>query len=186
MGGAITLNYAVHGTYKDSLAGYLAFAPMIQVHPNTMPSLPLRMAMPVAAWLLPGLRFKPHLAPEELTHSERWQKRFADDSDARVVTSASQINDAFKRGRQLLDPKYVAKIARKPISLFHSTADTVNDFDSTLKFFELLPESVPLKEFYEYSDFRHSLPHETPDRLYRIFNDVVNFLEKAIALSQKS
>lgn len=184
MGGSITLNYAIHGTYRNKLAGYIAFAPMVQVHPSTMPIAPLRLAMPYVAAAIPNLRMKAVIKVKSLTHDERWQKRFMSDKDTRVISSASLMNDAFQRGKKLKDSRYVANFALKPTAVFHSTMDRVNDFNATLEFFEVLPDTLPLKKFYRYTDCQHSLPHETPDRLYHIFNDVVSFLEDAIAISK--
>lgn len=186
MGGSITLNYAVHGKYREQLAGYLGFAPMVQVHSSTMPSAPMRIIIPIVARILPNMRKYAPIDVKTLTSDEKWQKRLVSDQEKRLVSSASQMNDAFKRGKALRNPAYVAKFANKPTAVFHATIDRVNDFDCTQEFFNLLPNTIPLKKFYKYADCEHSLPQETPDRLYHIYKDVISFLESAIEIETKN
>lgn len=95
------------------------------------------------------------------------------------------MNDALVRGKKLLDPAYVSKfVPNKPVGIFHSTADYVNDFKGSMEFFELLPGKDRKKKIYRYVDLCHSLPHETPERQYKVFKDVMEFLNDDILGSQ--
>lgn len=186
MGAAIVLNYAVHGTYRNKLAGYIALAPLVLVHPSTLPNFFLKKIMPIAAALVPNLRNKPTINVTHITHDERWQKRLKSDSNERVICTAAQMHCAFERGKKLMDPNYVKNIAPKPIVVFHSTEDQVNDFNASVRFFEILPETVPLKKFFRYTDFAHCLPQETLDRQYKVLRDVLSFLAQAEAINGKT
>lgn len=181
MGGSITLNYAIKGKHRDLITGYWAIAPMIVLHPKSQPNVFQRLMLRVGSAVAPNFRDRAPLAIDYITHDERWKKRFSSDEATRVVCSAGQMSDAIKRGTRLTDPDYVAKfVAGKPVAIFHSTTDYINDFAGSVTFFDLLPKSVPYKKLYRYTDMAHSLPHETPDRSAQVFHDILEYVDGVV------
>lgn len=176
MGGGITLNYAIHGKHRDQFAAFMVIAPLIVLNPKSRPNFLLRRLLSVSSAIMPQYRQRAPLALDYITHDETWKKRFASDEATRVVCSAGQMSDMLKRGEKLLDAEYVAGFTARPVAIFHSTTDYINDFQGSVDFFGLLPATVPKKKLYRYTDMGHSLPHETPDRQYKVYSDIVEFL----------
>lgn len=112
MGGGITLDYATVGTFRYEYTGYLAYGSMIFSSPESQVS-PLieRVALPLLAKFAPKSQQAPgeNMADIPVTHDETWKERFAVDSKERMIGTAAQLNDIFKRGRKLQDPKFVSK-----------------------------------------------------------------------------
>lgn len=95
------------------------------------------------------------------------------------------MNDALVRGKKLCDPEFVSKfVPNKPVAIFHSTSDYINDFKGSMEFFELLSGKDRKKKLHRYVDMGHSLPHETPELQYKFFKDVIEFINDAILSSE--
>lgn len=201
MGGGIVLNYGVVGTYRELFAGYLAFAPLVDVAPETAPAPLVRYALlPLLAWVAPNLRRLPGAAGSvRLTHDDSWRRVFEEDHAERAVCSAAQMHDMLARGLRLLRAPFVARfVPRTPVAVFHSVADEINDYKATHTFFELLTaddgvlrvvhkdgrdvEAVGSdgRVFYSYEDFDHCMAHETLDRQYMLVEDVGEFLDSVL------
>lgn len=181
MGGGIALNYAIVGTYRERFAGYLAFAPLITLHPKSRPGVPLRALLAFAATVYPTYRQAAGLHIEYVTHDPRWQAFFERDARERAVFSARQMYDMFARGALLMDAAHVERFVPRPVAVFHSNTDYINDVEGSREFLRLLPESVPRSKLYEYTDMAHSITHETPDRIFRVFTDLCEFIDTVLA-----
>lgn len=180
MGGGITLNYGIKGTYREKFDGYLAYAPLVEVAPETKPSRMLMYGLSWLAYLMPNYKQSPGLSPAFLTHNPDWHHRLTQERERKVLCSASQMHDMLTRGQKLLDKEYVAGFCEKPVAVFHSEIDAINDYHASKEFVELYKETHPqdkgLSRLYTYDDMYHCLVHETLDRQQQLLNDTLEWL----------
>ncbi|VVT50199.1 uncharacterized protein SAPINGB_P002650 [Magnusiomyces paraingens] len=182
MGGGIILNYGIRGKYRERVAGYAAFAPLVTVHPTSRPGVLTRAVLAAAAAAWPTLRRRAGLKPEHMTHDAHYLELFREAAastaaDAPGVFSVRMMHDMLVRGERLEDAEYVGGFVARPVGVFHSETDKVNDYAGARTFFELLPDRVPVKKFYTYEDSGHALMRETLDRVAQVVSDLVEFVE---------
>lgn len=177
MGGAIVLNYAIKGKYKNSIKKIFAIGPLIKLHPKTEPNIFIRIGAPIINRLFPNMKFDSQLKYNYITSNPKWIEYIAK-HDTKLIGTARQFNDMFARGHILTKEDYVAKFDPK-ISLLvcHGTDDNVNWIKGTSTFINLLGEKIN-KKFLPIQNGRHSLLIENDVIFNEVFNDVVDFLNE--------
>lgn len=179
MGGGISLNYAIHGKYKDNFKGLFVSGPLVTLHAKTTPNIILRTLQPVINRLLPTFKIDSNLRYDFITSNEGW-KKFIMDHDKRLVGTVRQFNDMFERGLRLLQKDHVAKFSPDiKLLVLHGDKDYINDPNGSKKFFALLPDTVD-KKFVEVKDGLHSLFIERKELYDDVFDNVLTFLNSTV------
>lgn len=177
MGGGISLNYAIHGKYRDNFKGVFTSGPLVTLHPKTMPNILLRTFQPVINRLLPEFKIDSKLRYDFITSHEGW-KNFIMDHDKKLIGTVRQFNDMFLRGERLLEKEHAAKFSPDiKLLLLHGNSDFINNFEGSKGFIALLPDTVD-KEFVEVDGARHSLFIERKELYDDVFDHVLKFLER--------
>lgn len=175
MGGAIALNYAIYGKYKDDIRGIFVSGPLVKLHPKTQPNVLVRKLQPLINLLVPGLKIDSKIKYDYITSNEGW-KNYIQKHDTKLIGTVRQFNDMFVRGDLLQDKLHVAKFKQDvPVLVLHGTNDNINDIEGSKKFIQLLPQQVD-KEIVPVTDGRHSLFIENEQVFKVVFDKVVSFL----------
>lgn len=176
MGGAIALNYAIYGKYKDDIRGILVTGPLITLHPKTQPNIIVRALQPVINAAAPNLKIDSKINYDYITSHEGW-KKYIQLHDTQLIGTVRQFNDMFVRGEKLLDKAHVAKFSESiPVQIFHGTIDYINNIEGSKKFIEILPKNVD-KRFVSVEGGRHSLFLERAEIFDPFYRQVLEFLD---------
>lgn len=167
------MNYGIKGTYRERIDGYMSYAPLITLHPDTKPSAIVEGALPFLAKIIPTLRVPVALRTEYIT-TDQTQIDLIKSRPQKPMCTAPQMASMIERGKKLVDKAYVAKFVDRPLAVFHGTSDYINHIKGTMDFFELAP--VKDKKFYRYPEFYHDIFHETPERVVVVMKDVKDWL----------
>lgn len=182
MGGAIVLNYACHGKYKNEIDAYTCTGPLIQLHPHSKPSAITQLLSPLLARFLPNVRFDTGLDLEGITSDIDYRNYLANDKplSTPIIGSFRQIYDFLKRGDALYNNKngYVTRnfAKDKPVLVMHGQNDTINDPDASKKFIQTCPASD--KQLKLYPGARHSILSLESDKYFQpVFADYLEWLD---------
>ncbi|ANB14309.1 Yju3p [Sugiyamaella lignohabitans] len=176
MGGAITLNYAIKGKQRERIDAYIANSPLVEVHPKSQGNPVLVAIAPFIAKIYPSYKSKVHLNFNYLTDDKARVDEYRKDPLRLGYTTAEQATGFLNRGKRLLNSVFVEKFVDKPVLVSHGTADYVNNYESTAKFFSLL--KVSDKEFKTYEGWPHELTNVTQPKREQHRDDVLAWLDK--------
>lgn len=184
MGGAIVLNYAVHGKSRDKIDAYSCTGPLILLHPHSRPNRVTTLLAPLLAKCLPNHRIDTELDLEGITCDKRYRDFLVNDQplSTPIVGSLRQIYDFLKRGESLyynrensISDNFVKD---KPVLVMHGQDDTINDPDASKHFVEKVCPATD-KTLKLYPGARHSiLSLETDATFSNVFNDYVEWLNR--------
>ncbi|KAL3234857.1 Monoglyceride lipase [Nakaseomyces bracarensis] len=182
MGGAIILNYACHGKYREKIAGYIASGPLIILHPHSKPNKLTEWISPMLAKCLGKHRIDTGLDLDGITADPRYREFLQNDKPMSIPMYGSfeQIYDFLERGKRLyndtnglVSKKYPKD---KPVLVQHGQGDTINDPKGSEKFIELCPSTD--KTLKTYKNARHSiLSLETDESFNLVFSDLKKWLD---------
>lgn len=183
MGGGIVLNYAAEGKYKDKLASFCTIGPLVTLHPETYPGLPIEYVVRTICFLGgKNLRVNSPLKAEHIAGDKAYQKYIEDNTDPRGLDGAFiETRDMILRGRNLLSKQKYTKVDKHvPMLLCHGEADYINDKEGSIKWHKLLNsvEGMENKEIAIYEEGRHNLLIDKDHIKSKILDDVLNFLNK--------
>ncbi|AOW02872.1 Alpha/Beta hydrolase protein [Yarrowia lipolytica] len=177
MGGGIALNYGVKGLYRDHFTGFIGCAPLVQLHPASVPNFILRGAMEVLARAWPTLHFPADLKMDYIVSNPDSQKKLEADEWIRPMCTVKQMYDMFQRGNALVDPDYVANYQRDAaVLIYHSEHDKINWYEASKKFIDAVP--VKDKQLFDAKGCEHSIHLEQAEKEKPAFDTLINFLDE--------
>lgn len=175
MGGGISLNYGIHGKYREHIKAIFVSGPLVTLHPNTQPNILVRTFQPVINSLVPNLQIDTKLKYEYLTSNVEYRE-WIRTNDKKLIGSIRQINDMFNRGTRLTDAAHASKFSPDiALLIVHGTNDNVNWIEGTRKFVQHIKGKVEV-DFVEVQDGKHSLFIEKKELYDDVFNKVLLFL----------
>lgn len=182
MGGAITLNYACHGKYREEIAGYVASGPLIVLHPHSQPNKITQCVAPLLAKWAGKHRIDTGLDLDGITADKKYREWLANDKPMSLPMYGSfqQIYDFLERGKRLyndtdglVSKKYPKNI---PVLVQHGQGDTINDPKGSEVFIKHCPATD--KSLKLYKGARHSiLSLETDETFNLVFSDLTKWLD---------
>ncbi|CAN6650014.1 hypothetical protein TRVA0_024S00738 [Trichomonascus vanleenenianus] len=176
MGGGIVLNYMVKGELRDRFDGYIALAPLVEVHADTAPGRVMRSLLSFMAKVAPHMRQNTNVKPEYLSHDKDVVTRTKRDDRRKPIGCYEGVNDMLARGRRLTSTVFVDKMVDKPLLVCHGDDDRINGIEGTRKFYNMC--KVSDKTMLEYPGYFHELHNENEDRQVKFVQDVVQWLGK--------
>lgn len=177
MGGGICLNYGIRGKYKEHLRAIVVTGPLVTIHADTQPNVVLRALAPLISKLAPNYKIDTKLKYDQITSHEGW-KNYIKLKETKFYGTARQLFDLLARGEALLKKDYVARFDPDiALLLLHGTKDTINDPETSRKFFNLLSDNVD-KKFVPVTGALHSLFNENDKIFAEVYAEVVEFLAK--------
>ncbi|KAK9446770.1 Alpha/Beta hydrolase protein [Limtongia smithiae] len=174
MGGGITLDYAVHGTYRDLFAGYIGVSPLITLHPRTNPPALIYYALLGVSKLLPNFQYFTGLDFEFLTRDPLQLAIAKDDPLLHATCTLRQMSQMLDRGAKLLQPHYIAGIVQRPVLVIHGTGDKINLYDASKRFIDIVP--VPDKTLITIDGAYHELHHDIDDTRTQLYTGLLAWI----------
>lgn len=179
MGGGISLNYGIHGKYREHIKGIFVSGPLVVLHPKTQPNVLVRTLQPVINALVPNLQIDSKLNYDYLTSHEGY-KEYIKTNDKKLIGSIRQFNDMFNRGERLTKADHASKFSPDiRLLILHGDNDNINWIQGTRKFVSHIKGKVDV-EFIEVSEGRHSLFIEKKEIYDSIYKKVVEFLDQQL------
>ncbi|CAH2355044.1 monoglyceride lipase [[Candida] railenensis] len=181
MGGAICIDYAIKGKYKDSIKCIIAACPTTILHPEAALSPVLAFLTPMISTCAPNYKVLTNrIPPERLTSSVRWQEYLRTYERHTHIGTTKFFHDLFQRGSMLLTKNYMKKFpSNLSIMILHGEDDVVNFIEGSKKAYSLINTKAG-KEFVTVPGARHALFIEREELFELVFNKVVSFMHQHI------
>ncbi|KAL1961522.1 hypothetical protein VTN77DRAFT_1643 [Rasamsonia byssochlamydoides] len=190
MGGGQVLHYALNpvspyhkqssGQDTVTLAGVLAFSPLIALHPSSRPLAITVVLGRLAAKLLPHFHLRNQLAPKLLCRDEQVCADYSADPLCHETGTLEGLAGLLDRAAWLeklsesSSPSYTAvEETIPPIWIGHGTDDKITSFDATKRFVEVL--SIRDKAFKAYEGAYHKL-HAEPNVKEQLAKDIADWI----------
>jgi acylglycerol lipase len=161
MGGGIVMTYAALGppAILDQLSGFIIWAPLLQLHPESAPSRPLILLLSIASRILPHIGIHQKIGPEVVSRDPEVQKNFVEDELNHPIGTPEGLWGMLERGRRLLAGAVMVHPARK-VWVGHGTADRLTDAEGSRKWVEEVfrGEDKVLKLYEGWKHKRRSFP----------------------------
>ncbi|KAI0462522.1 hypothetical protein LJB42_004016 [Komagataella kurtzmanii] len=180
MGGAIVSNYAIIGKHRDEISGIVACAPLIETHPKTSPNIILEYLVRGLVYVIPNHKFNSKLNIDFITSDKGYTEFLLQDRLSDPIGSLILFRDAFYRGRRLLTPEFYTKFKKDlPYLVIHGAKDYCCSGDSAKKFVDLINKNEPTAQqsITLYEEGKHSLLLEKEELRYKVYNDLLKFLD---------
>lgn len=176
MGGGTALTYAHRGAHRNSLAGVVAWSPMIDFAAGARPAAVVLAAGRLAARVFPGRQLLNKLDAAAMSRDTEACRVFADDPLCHDTGTLLGIVEMLDRGKQLQDREVAASFPRSlPVLVAHGTADRVTDCEASRRFVDML--QVDDKAFKVYDGWYHKLHAEPGEDRVVFANDVVDWIK---------
>ena len=152
MGGGLVLHHGLTAGDDDPLAGYLVSAPLIRIT-RRIPGV-ARFAVKKISTVFPKTTLPIPVSGERISTIPMEQERYDNDPLNHNRLCFRLAVDLVETGERLLDQ---AATWNKPLCLWHSTTDQINDYEATRKF-ATLAESC---EFTSFEAVEHEMHQDT-------------------------
>ncbi|KAK9234153.1 Alpha/Beta hydrolase protein [Lipomyces kononenkoae] len=178
MGGAICLNYAIKGQYRQLFAGFIAVASLISFHPRTRPNPVVYYILLGISKLLPRLQYYAGFDFKFLSRDPDMVQKYKDDPMCHVTCTLKQMVDMIDRGRRLLDKNYYSKIVDHPVLVIHGDNDKMAFYGASEDFINNIP--VNDKKLVTIEGGYHELQNEIESDRKKFYNELTRWiLEKS-------
>ncbi|KAI9763184.1 MAG: hypothetical protein M1840_000850 [Geoglossum simile] len=134
MGGGIVLTYAARGPLAilTQLSGYVIWAPLLQLHPQSAPSRPLLKLLSFFSHIFPHLAMPQKISVEVLSRDPKVQKDFEEDKLNHPMATLEGLWGMLERGKKLMQGAVSVDPARR-IWVGHGTGDRLTDSEASKK-----------------------------------------------------
>ncbi|KAI9874309.1 MAG: hypothetical protein M1830_009896 [Pleopsidium flavum] len=176
MGGAEVLLYAARGPapIRAQIAGYLAEAPFIALHPDSQPSR-LKVALGrVAGRWMPQRQMEQKLDAWKMCRDEGVCRAWVQDGLCHDMGTLEGLSGMLERGDDLKRGQVGLEGEGVRVWVGHGSGDLVTSFEASRRFVEGL--GVKDKEFRAYEGWFHKLHAEPGEDKITFANDVARWI----------
>jgi acylglycerol lipase len=138
MGGGEVLTYAAQGPadVRKQIAGYIASAPLIGLHPDAQPGAVTVFMGKLAGKVLPNRQMVSKLDSSHMSHDPEANKAWEDDELCHDTGTLEGMSGMLDRGSLLDSGKVMIEDTSCSVLVLHGTGDMVTSHEASKRFIE--------------------------------------------------